>query len=80
MNTQTLHITAITEFKEPTKVDINSVLCKGCRMPHGLDSNGLCGFCRRGNAAPRQGLVRTFFGLFVKDREAVKLPHSVISD
>ncbi len=30
-----------------TTIELKDVICKECNLPHSLDENGLCSFCRR---------------------------------
>lgn len=58
----------ITEFKEPTKVEISSVECKSCRLIHSLDGDGNCEFCRRRLASPPKTTWELVKGLFENDK------------
>lgn len=72
----TLNITSIEMLP---KVDIKSVICKGCNLIHSLDDDGNCEFCRRRLANPPKTTWELVKGLIFKDRESV-LPPSVITD
>jgi hypothetical protein len=74
---KTLHITAIETCP---KVDIKSVICKGCNLIHSLDGDGHCEFCRRRLAHPAKTTWELIKNLIFKDRETRPLPPSVITD
>lgn len=43
----------------PFKVDIRSVTCRSCNLPHTVNKDGLCAFCARPAATfPIAGITR----------------------
>ena len=57
------------ESMEPRKVDMSDQFCRGCHLPHSLDEDKKCEFCRRGAIQPRVSVFTRIWKAIVAPRQ-----------